>query len=91
MYCAIMVMSSLANLGLVLTVSRDAGRLMGGITTRERLYRAARAASPGIAFGLGLVLLFCGQRLLSQLSFLLIPLQIAVYGRALKPKAETSA
>jgi uncharacterized membrane protein len=91
MYCGIMLMSSLANLGLVLTVSRGGGRLMGGVSGRERLYRAARAASPGIAFGLGIVLLLCGQLVWSQFSFLLIPAQLLAYGRFLKPKAEPPA
>jgi uncharacterized membrane protein len=87
MYCGIMVASSLGNLALVLAVSRDGGRLMGGMSGRERLYRAARAASPGIAFGLGIVLLFAHQPHWSQFSFVLIPLQIVAYGRFLKPKA----
>jgi uncharacterized membrane protein len=86
MYCAIMVASSLGNLALVLTVSRDGGRLMGGITGRERLYRAARAISPGVAFGLGIVLLFVGHLHMSQFSFVLIPVQIALYARFLQPK-----
>jgi uncharacterized membrane protein len=87
MYCGIMVASSLGNLALVLTVSRDGGRLMGGVSRRERLYRAARAVSPGIAFGLGIALLFAGHLHLSQFSFVLIPVQIAVYARFLQPKA----
>jgi len=87
MYCAIMVASSLGNLALVLTVTRDGGRLMGGVTGRERFYRAARAISPGVAFGLGIVLLALNQRHLSQFSFLLIPAQIALFSRRLKPKA----
>jgi uncharacterized membrane protein len=86
MYCAIMVASSLGNLALVLAVTRDGGRLMGGITGRERLYRAARATSPGVAFGLGIVLLFMGHLYLSQFSFVLIPVQIVVFGRLLRPK-----
>ncbi|THD57993.1 TMEM175 family protein [Phenylobacterium sp.] len=86
MYCGIMMASSLGNLALVLAVTRDRGRLMGGITGRERLYRAARAISPGVAFGAGMVLLFIGHLHLSQFSFVLIPVQIIVYGRLLKPK-----
>jgi hypothetical protein len=85
MYCGVMVACSLANLALVLTASRGGGRLMGGITGQERLYRAARAASPGVAFGLGIVLLLSGQLHWAQFSFLLIPLQIALYSRFLKP------
>jgi uncharacterized membrane protein len=86
MYCAIMVASSLGNLALVLAVTRGGGRLMGGITGRERLYRAARAISPGVAFGLGIVLLAVGHLHMSQFSFVLIPVQISLYSRFLKPK-----
>ncbi|HEX3888532.1 MAG TPA: TMEM175 family protein [Phenylobacterium sp.] len=86
MYCGIMVASSLGNLALVLVASRDGGRLMGGVTPRERLYRAARAFSPMVAFGVGLVLLAVGQLHWSQFCFLLIPLQIAAYRRFIEPK-----
>ena len=79
-----MVACSLANLGLVLTVPRDGGRLLGGITRQERIYRAARAASPGIAFGLGIALMAAGQ--LAQFSWLLIPVQILIFERILKPR-----
>jgi uncharacterized membrane protein len=85
MYCGIMVASSLGNLALVVAVTRDGGRLMGGIGGRERLYRAARALSPAVAFGLGIALLFMGHLHLSQFSFVLIPAQIALYARFVKP------
>jgi uncharacterized membrane protein len=91
MYCGVMVTSSLGNLALVLAVTRDSGRLMGGITEQERLYRAARAISPGVALGLGLVLLAAHQLLASQFSFLLIPVQIALYARFLNPRGPAAA
>jgi uncharacterized membrane protein len=87
MYCATMLACSLANLALVITVSRDGGRLMGGVTPRERLYRVMRAASPGVAFGLGLVLMSFHQLSFAQFCWVLIPVQIFVYERTLKPKA----
>jgi uncharacterized membrane protein len=90
MYCGTMVACSLANLALVLTVSRGEGRLLGGITRQERLYRAARAASPGIAFGLGIALMAAGQLGLAHFCWLLIPAQIFVYGRTLKPRTGAS-
>ncbi len=88
-YCGIMVASSLGNLALVLTVTRDGGRLMGGVSGRERLYRAARAISPGVAFGIGLILLPLGHLRMSQFSFMLIPIEIALFSRFLKPKSES--
>ena len=86
-YCLVMVLCSAGNLGLVLTVSRGGGRLMGGITRREWWYRILRAASPGVAFGLGLVLLWSNQQGLAQWTWPLIPLQLAIYSRTVKPKA----
>jgi uncharacterized membrane protein len=91
MYCGIMVMSSLGNLALVLTVSRDGGRLLGGIAPRERIYRAARPASPGIAFGLGIVLMTTGHLQFAQFCWVLIPVQIFVYERTIKPRLRATS
>jgi uncharacterized membrane protein len=88
MYCGTMVACSLANLALVLTISRDGGRLMGGISPRERAYRIARAASPGVAFGTGLVLMAFHQLALAQFCWVLIPIQLLVVGRILKPRGQ---
>jgi uncharacterized membrane protein len=52
-YCAILVAASLAQTALWLIVSRDRGRLLGGASWRERVYRTVRALSPAIAFGAG--------------------------------------
>jgi uncharacterized membrane protein len=88
MYCGTMVACSLANLALVLTVSRGGGRLLGGITRQERVYRAARAASPWIAFVVGIALMAAGQLRLAHFCWLLIPAQIFLYERTLKPRTE---
>ncbi len=88
MYCGTMITCSLANVILVLTVSRGGGRLLGGITKRERWYRAARAVSPGVAFGVGLVLLGAGHLETSWFSGVLIPVQILILDWTLKPKAQ---
>ena len=86
-YCIVMVMCSAGNLGLVITASRDGGRLMGGITRREWWYRVLRAMSPGVAFGVGLILLILRQTTYAQFSWVLIPIQLAVYDRTVKPTA----
>lgn len=88
MYCGIMVASSLGNLALVLAATRDGGRLMGGVNGAERLYRAARAISPGVAFGLGIVLMAVGYLHLAQFCWLLIPVQIVLFSRFLKPRTK---
>jgi uncharacterized membrane protein len=88
MYCGTMIMCSLANVVLVLTVSRGGGRLLGGVTNREKFYRAARAASPGVAFGVGLVLLGAGLLWSSRFSGFLIPIQILILDWTIKPRTE---
>jgi TMEM175 potassium channel family protein len=91
MYCGTMVVTSLANVALVLVVSRDSGRLMGGITPAERLYRVARAASPGLAFAFGIVLMAAGFLDAARFCWVLIPPLVWIFGRALKPKTEAAA
>jgi uncharacterized membrane protein len=88
MYCGVMVVISAANLVLVLVSTRDGGRLMaGGVTPQERIYRAARAASPGVAFGLGIAVMVLGHVAIAQFCWVLIPILLTICGRTLKPKA----
>ena len=86
MYCGVMIVASIANVVLVLVISRDGGRLVGGTTPHERRYRALRAASPGIAFALGIATMAAGSLRLAQFCWVLIPLATWVIGRTLKPK-----
>jgi uncharacterized membrane protein len=87
-YCGVMVVTSFANLVLVLVSTRGGGRLMaGGVTGAERLYRVARAASPGISFALGLAATAAGQLRLAQFCWVLIPILMLICGRFLKPRA----
>lgn len=73
-YCGVLVACSLANVILLLTISRGGGRLLaGGMSGQELAYRVARAASPGVAFGTGLVLLANGQIQLAYFCWVLIP------------------
>ncbi|MFL5296182.1 MAG: TMEM175 family protein [Phenylobacterium sp.] len=91
MYCATLVVISTLNVALVLVVSRGGGRLIGGASGREVLYRAARAASPGLAFAAGLGLLFAHQLYISEFCWVLIgPISLAVE-RTLKPRGEPQA
>jgi uncharacterized membrane protein len=79
-YCWVMVATSAANVMLVLVASRGGGRLIGGITLRELLHRALRAATPGVGFGAGIVLLNLNQGHLAQFCFVLIPLLLWIEG-----------
>ena len=90
MYCGVMAATSLANIALVMVVSRGGGRLIGGVTPAEIRYRVARAASPGVAFGMGVVLLLAHQVRIAQFCWLLIPLLLAAATRFLKPRAATA-
>jgi TMEM175 potassium channel family protein len=91
MYCGTMVFTSLANVALVLVVSRDGGRLVGGITPRERLYRSARAASPGVSFALGIVVMAAGFLTVAQFCWLLIPIFLMLSRVLLRPRIERPA
>jgi uncharacterized membrane protein len=87
MYCGTMMLTSAANVALALIVTRGGGRLVGGITQRDRLYRVARAASPGISFGLGMGMVAMGQLTLARFCWVLIPV-FMVLARLLKPRDE---
>jgi len=67
--------ASMTVLSLIMT--RDHGRLIGGIDKRERLWRATRSVIPGIAFLTGVILALCDQLLLSAYCWVvLFPLRI---------------
>lgn len=86
-YCGMLVATSAANVALVLTLSRGGGRLLAnGIAPRELAYRVARASGPGVAFGIGLVLLAVGERQLAQFCWLLIPVAFGL-AELIKPRA----
>ena len=63
-------------------------RLVGGVTPRERLYRVLRAASPGTAFGVGLLLMAFHQLAWAQFCWVLIPIQLLVVRWTLKPTGQ---
>ncbi|MET0271950.1 MAG: TMEM175 family protein [Phenylobacterium sp.] len=86
-YCWVLVGASAANVALTLVATRGGGRLVGGVTPRERLYRVARAASPGLAFGLSLVLANVGQLGIAHWMWLTIPLFMLAADLLVKPRA----
>lgn len=87
-YCVVQIAISTANIVLVLVQTRDGGRLIeGGMTPRGRLYRAARAASPGIAFAIGLVGASFHQVYMAQFCWVLIPVVLRT-SRLLAPKED---
>jgi uncharacterized membrane protein len=84
-YCCVLIGASAANVALALVSTRGGGRLVGGATPRERLYRAARASSPGVAFGVSLILAQTGRLAIAQWFWLTIPLFLWGVERFLKP------
>jgi uncharacterized membrane protein len=96
LYSSVLVAISACNVVIVLLAFRDGGRLIaGGATARERAFRLTRAASPGIAFGVGLLMLAMGLTIPAHFCWILIPLigRVArlLFGprRAPEPAAET--
>lgn len=77
-YAWVMIATSSANVAVVWLTTRDAGRLLASpISAAERVYRLSRAASPGVAFLIGLVLLATGHLAYARWCWLLIPLLLA--------------
>ena len=88
-YCATLVAASLAQSVLVLALTRDKGRLVGGITGREIGWRLSRALSPGIAFAVGLWLSYAGEARLSAFCWVLIPLVMILARLLFNPNRAT--
>ena len=86
-YCWNLIATSSVMVVMSLVTTRGAGRLVGGASGRERLYRASRAAAPGVAFGLSLILLEFGYLRWANFAFLLIPLQFLLAERVFKPRS----
>lgn len=67
--------SALASFGmtvLMFIASRDGGRLLGGMTGRERLARLVQSIGPGIGFSIGVWLAAIGEVGLSRMCWLAI-------------------
>ena len=86
LYSCDLIGASSAMVVMWLIASRDGGRLLSGLAAGERLYRALRAASPGLAFGLGLIALYSGMPMISQFCFLFIPLIFVIVELLFKPR-----
>jgi hypothetical protein len=87
-YSLVMIGCSAANIALILVQSRGGGRLMGGVSSRERLYRVGRAASPGLAWAIGLTGALAGQPRVAMVCWVLIPVLTRVCAIFLRPKPE---
>jgi uncharacterized membrane protein len=72
-YCATLIAGSLGQTALWLCLSRDKGRFIGGVDSRERAYRTLRGLSPAIAFGAGYASMMMGYGAFVVWSGALIP------------------
>lgn len=86
-YSLDLILTSLCLIALVLVSSRGGGRLIGGISTKERWYRVVRAAAPGVAFAIGLLALELGLLQAPKVFWIWIPVQFLLAEWFLKPKA----
>ena len=88
LYSGLLVATSAANIALVLVTTRDGGRLMiSPVDRRDRAFRIVRAASPGLAFLLSLLVLASGHLHVAQFCPVLIPGILWLAGRLLGKKA----
>ncbi|MBY0422124.1 MAG: DUF1211 domain-containing protein [Parvularculaceae bacterium] len=87
-YSYIIVAASFAQTLLSIVLHSGGGRLVGGATTRDLLYRMLRGASPGLAFGAGLYAVEIGRLDLARWCWVLIfpILMIAALFAPRKPK-----
>jgi uncharacterized membrane protein len=90
-YSLVLIGCSLTNAVLVLVQTRDGGRLMGGVTPRERVYRLGRALSPGLAWLIGLTGALAGEPRVAMGCWILIPVFIRLCTWFLKPKPAKAA
>jgi len=89
LYSWVMVAISAANMIIVLTAYRGGGKnIVGGAPRREVAYRLLRAASPGLAFGSGLLVQAAGYVIPAHFTWaVVIPLGFVIAERFVKPKA----
>lgn len=72
-YWGVNAAASLALTGLMLTISRGGGKLIGGMGGRERLSRVMQSIGPAIAFAVGIWLAIRGEIRLSRWCWVIIP------------------
>ena len=93
LYSSVMLAISAANMVVVLTAYRGGGKVIaGGAPRGEVAYRLLRAASPGIAFAVGLGVLAAGYPIAAHFVWaLVIPVAFVTAERLLKPKPAVAA
>jgi hypothetical protein len=91
LYSAVLIAISAGNVAMVLIACRDGGRLIADPLPGERRFRLVRAAAPGAAFVVGLVVLAAGYPITAHFCSLLIPLEFLLAARFLDPRRPSKA
>lgn len=86
-YCWNLILTSVIMMAMNLAISRDGGRLVGGMARGERAYKVMRAGAPGLAFVVSLVVLKFGGVELATLAPMLIPFEFLALYLFARPKA----
>jgi len=86
LYGGVIIAASATQTICWVVASRDGGRLMGGVSVGERIYRTLRAAAPGLSFAIGVVMLATPYAPFAYLCWALIWPIMAVAYLAFAPK-----
>lgn len=93
-YWGVSALASFTLTLLMFVVSRDDGRLIGGMSARERIARLLQSIGPGIGFAVGAWLAYIGELNLSRWCWLVIwPVAVTarmIYSKS-QPKVEAPA
>jgi uncharacterized membrane protein len=84
-YAGVIIAASLAQMVLLAAESRSGGRVLGGMSGQERVFRLLRSGAPGFAFGIGLAFSLLGQPLWATQCWILIPI-IMIAANVVRPK-----
>ncbi len=91
LYCLALIAIGISQMVLVAVINRGGGKLIGSRTRRQLLYRLGRAAAPGLGFAVALTVSLMGYPLISQFSWVSIPLFMAAAGWLWGPKKDEAA
>ena len=89
-YCWNLILTSGIMVIMNLAILRNGGRLVGGISRSERIYRVLRAGAPGLGFALSLMVLRFGNADWATLATLVIPLEFFALRLFLWPRVKTA-
>ncbi len=87
-YCLALIVMGSTQVILLLVISRDHGRLLGGLGRRQFWYRLVRAGSPSVGFSVALAVSLAGLPQVSYFCWILIPVTLIVARLLFKPDGD---